>query len=123
LLRARIAANESSAAHAVRMLNSAEVSDAQAHQDNGFTCSPEDLRKAGLIGERLAMGTRNGYIFRIEGCGAHGAVGGNKKYQILAFPVTFNRTGVREFCSDESGIVRSDQRNDPQPCLEQAAPL
>jgi type IV pilus assembly protein PilA len=121
LLRARIAANEASAAGGVRTLNVAEVSYAQSHAASGFTCSLTDLHDAGLIDEKLTSATRYGYRFRIDGCG--GRTGGPvTQYQISAFPVKFNQSGVRQFCSDESGVIKSS-KNSRQDCMESGAPL
>jgi competence protein ComGC len=119
LLRARTAANEASAASAVRNLNTAEVRYANDHIDSGYTCSLQDLQNAGLIDESLASGTRYGYRFRVEGCG--GRTGGPMtQYQISAFPVRFNQSGIRQFCSDESGVIKSSSSS-RQSCMESEA--
>jgi competence protein ComGC len=48
LLRAKIAANEASAARSVRMIATAEKSYAAQHPTEGFTCNLADLNSAGL---------------------------------------------------------------------------
>ena len=90
LLRARIAANESSAAGAVRVITAAETSYAAFHRDAGFTCSLSDLR--GEIGDQLAGGQKHGYSFELRGCGGGGAGTPNTKYQVVASPLTPNQT-------------------------------
>jgi len=49
LLRARMAANESSAESTIRTLVSAEMAYAESHHDAGYTCSLSDLADAQLI--------------------------------------------------------------------------
>jgi type IV pilus assembly protein PilA len=121
LLRARMAANEASAAGAVRNLNAAEVRYANDHKEAGYACSLRDLENAGLIDESLASGTRYGYRFQVEGCS--GRTGGPMtQYEISAFPVRFNQSGIRQFCSDESGVIKSS-RSSRQDCMESGAPL
>jgi type IV pilus assembly protein PilA len=118
LLRARIAANESSAMAAVRTLTVAEVSYSSSHADAGYTCALSDLASAGLIDARLASGQKNGYAFELVGCGPPPEGGANVKYRLLAYPLTRNQTGRRAFCSDESGVVKSNENGSPQDCME-----
>ena len=66
LLRARIAANESSAVSVLRTLNVAEVSYAQANREMGYTCSLGALLGADLIDDNLSAGHRYGYTFQIR---------------------------------------------------------
>src|SRR5205807_111127 len=63
LLRARMAANEASAAASVRVLVVAEVAYAGSHPEAGYTCALSDLSSAGLIDTRLASGQKSGYTF------------------------------------------------------------
>jgi type IV pilus assembly protein PilA len=117
LLRARIAANEASAVNAVRTLNVAETIYAQAHRD--YTCSLSDLRN--VIGESLASGQKHGYVFELSGCAPAGGPSG--KYQVAAYPMRENQSGVRAFCSDESGVIRTDGAGSAQGCLASGSPL
>jgi type IV pilus assembly protein PilA len=121
LLRARIAANESSAVASVRTLNNAEDSYAIAHPGTGYTCSLSDLRQ--LIDSNLVGGEKSGYIFEIDGCVADPAKGSIFKYQIAAHPEQTNQTGVRAFCTDESAVIRVDTGGSGQKCLEDGAVL
>lgn len=123
LLRARIAANESSAVATVRTLNTAEVSYSAAHENIGFTCSLEDLRKDNLIDTfNLASGGRSGYVFELTGCDANGAAP-NTRYLLFARPEAVNKTGKRSFCSDESGVVKYVQDGSAQDCAENGTEL
>ena len=113
LLRARIAANESSAI--------AEISNAGARPDIGYTCSLSDLSQQ--IDSELASGRKNGYAFELTGCASGGEGAGNIKYQVIAYPTARNQTGVRAFCSDESAVIRVDNEGSGQKCLESGTPL
>jgi type II secretory pathway pseudopilin PulG len=123
LLRARMAANESSAIASIRTINAAEVRYAQAHSNAGFTCSLSDLAGDQLISSDLAGGSKHGYAFELSDCspGAEGT--GNVKYRVVAYPVTVNTTGVRAFCSDESAVIRVDSGGSARGCLENGSPL
>jgi hypothetical protein len=122
LLRARISANESSAIAAVRTLNTAEVSYANANPDVGYSCNLRDLAAAsgssgatGLIDDTLANGERHGYVFRLDGCSKDG-------YLITAVPRIRNQTGIRTFCSKQDAVVRSSQGS-AENCAEDGEPL
>jgi type IV pilus assembly protein PilA len=123
LLRARMAANESSAVASVRTLNTAESAYALSHTEAGYTCSLSDLSGAGLIDTRLASGLRSGYMFELAGCGSETGTGANTKYLVRARPVSWNQTGVRAFCSDESAVIRQDRRGSAARCSETGIPL
>src|SRR5438477_4214808 len=77
LLRARIAANESSAVSSIRTVNTAEVSYATAYPTNGYAstlaalggavpCTPQPA-SACLIDNVLAAGSKSGYNFAAAG--------------------------------------------------------
>lgn len=118
LLRARMAANESSAVGGVRTLITAEMTYAVAHPDEGFTCSLSSLEKADQISGTLANGQKTGYAFELSGC-APGAEGGaNVKYQVVAYPVRLHQTGIRAFCSDESAVLKMDSGGSAENCLQ-----
>jgi len=114
LLRARIAANESSAVASVRTLNVAEVTYNTTYPDKGFTCTLSELggdeggtpnaHQAMLIDHVLASGRKSGYVFSIQGCTVQNGV--IVSYEIEAHPVTLNQTGTRAFCSFEDSVVR-----------------
>jgi len=119
LMRARMAANESSAAASVHELVVAEVGYLGAHPDAGYSCSLSELSSAGLIGAGLASVQKSGYVFELLNCSG----GGNAKFQAVAYPVTRNQTGTRAFCAIDDGVVRSDQNGSPQACLKHGSPL
>jgi type IV pilus assembly protein PilA len=120
LLRARMAANESSAVVSIRSLNVAEVSYSTEHSNVGYTCSLADL--SNQLDGKLASGLKTGYIFQLSGC-ASGTGGSIVKYQVVAYPITQNTTGTRAFCSDESNVIKVDSSGSAQGCLEEGSPL
>ena len=121
LLRARIAANEASAASALRTINTAEFTYNTAYPSQGYAaalanlggaspCSPSAATGC-LIDNVLATaivgsGGKSGYVFAATGLLPSG--GANLSFVSAASPLTYNRTGVRNFCSTEDGVIRFD---------------
>jgi type IV pilus assembly protein PilA len=119
LLRARIAANESSAASSIRTINTAEVgylttfpatgySTALANLGPGAACpAPPTAAQACLIDLALATANnppgKNGYTVNEAGTAVNGV---NVTYQAIANPNNRNTTGVKSFCSFEDAVVR-----------------
>src|SRR5579864_3480256 len=104
LLRARIAANESSAAASLRTLNTAEVSYASFYPSVGFPltidvlggsapCTP-NIATACLLDATLTSGSKSGYIFTATGVLPVG--GANTEYVTNAVPQNLNVTGRSE---------------------------
>jgi len=119
LLRARIAANESSAVASVRTINTAEVAYNSSYQAVGYSTLLADLGTGGvgvpcpnppvvgaacLIDSQLASGIKTGYIFTYAPTVGGGGL--NTGYQIGGDPQTAGQTGVRSFCSFEDAVVR-----------------
>ena len=120
LLRARIAANESSAAASNRTISTAELSYATAYPLVGYPltlaplgpapgdpgCAAGQVQaNACIIDLVLATGTKSGYTFTAAG-GAPNALGANTQYTIDAQPQNVQVTGVKEFCAAEDNVVR-----------------
>src|SRR5437868_9982862 len=99
LLRARIAANESSAVASVRTLNTAQVSYNSAYPTVGYaatlaslggtTCTPPNSTGGCLIDTQLASGAKSGYTFTLSGVTGTPA----STYQFIATPAAPNQTG------------------------------
>jgi type IV pilus assembly protein PilA len=115
LLRARMAANESSAVGTVRTLVTAEVTYSSTW-NIGF--SPDLVSLGGtavpcvassttacLIDPLIAAGgPKSGYnVAAVGGTPVNGVI---STFGASAWPVTQGTTGTRTFCSDESGVVR-----------------
>jgi type IV pilus assembly protein PilA len=121
LLRARMAANESSTVASMRTLSVAEINYSHAHPHAGYTCSLSDLKQS--IDGALVSGRKTGYVFELQGCVAGPESGANVSYQVVAYPISANQTGVRAFCSDESGLIKVDSGGSARDCVENGTPL
>jgi type IV pilus assembly protein PilA len=112
LLRARIAANESSAVASIRTINTAMISYNSAYPTVGYSanltdlggtsCTPPTSTGACLIDTQLASGTKSGYSFNAVGSGGPPA----GSYTVVATPLTPNQTGNRSFCSFADAVLR-----------------
>ncbi|MBV9183004.1 MAG: prepilin-type N-terminal cleavage/methylation domain-containing protein [Acidobacteria bacterium] len=116
LMRARIAANESSGASQLRTLNTAEVSystaysavgyGTQAHLGGAATPCVPGSATACLIDNSLATNYNNtghsGYSFQVT------LTANNGNYDASAAPLVVGTSGVNSFCSIEDGVVRKD---------------
>jgi type IV pilus assembly protein PilA len=112
LLRARMAANESSAVASVRTINTGMVTYNSTYPTVGFApnlaslggvapCTPSSTN-ACLIDSVLSAGVKSGYNFAATGAGGPPAV----MYYATGVPITVNQTGIRSFCSFEDAVVR-----------------
>ena len=112
LLRARMAANESSAVGSIRTINTAEITYSASYPTVGFAtalsnlggvtpCTPSSAT-ACLIDSVLAGGVKSGYNFTAVGSGGPPAT----QYFTTGTPVTLNQTGIRSFCSFEDAVIR-----------------
>jgi prepilin-type N-terminal cleavage/methylation domain-containing protein len=124
LLRARIAANESSAASIVRTLNTAEVSYVTAYPSTGYALAMTNLGGAAgavcvpssttacLIDSTLAntgaTTGKSGYAFNTTGYPAGSTNPVNATYLVTATPLAAGSSGVNSFCSTEDAVVRKD---------------
>jgi type IV pilus assembly protein PilA len=119
LLRSKMAANEASAVGSIRTINTAEVTYANSYPTVGFgalavlggpaaSCAGATFAasaNACLIDDVLAQGTKSGYNFVATAAGGTPTT----TYVSTAIPVTAGTTGQRDFCSDQSGVVRATQ--------------
>jgi type IV pilus assembly protein PilA len=113
-MRARMAANESSAGSSMRSINTAEVSYAATYPTVGFAplsalgpdtspCNPSSTNGC-FIDSYLAQSAsvppgKDGYIFNVT-IGAP-----PDSYVSNANALTINQTGTRSYCSDQSGVI------------------
>jgi type IV pilus assembly protein PilA len=124
LLRARMAANESSAVASVRTVTTAEITYQTGYPTTGY--APALVNLGGALGAACvpsaatsclldsvlanngnpANSGKSGYRFT-TGVGMV-AGGVNVGYTILARPLTVNQTGIRGFCAEEDAVVRVD---------------
>jgi type IV pilus assembly protein PilA len=111
LMRARMSANESSAAGSLRTVNTAEVSYAATYPTIGFTniaalggapvCTPAATTGCfidNFLATNGAGAGKDGYSFTTAGESTTG-------YTSFANALTINQTGTRSFCSDQTGVI------------------
>ena len=134
LLRARIAANESSAASGIRTLNTAEVSYFSTYNQYGPSLTelgpggpttacpgvPTNLTACLIDGVLASNGNpagsgKSGYNYA--------GVGTATTYHVESNPITINTTGVRGFCSIEDAVVRFTNPAPTGVCNATIAPL
>ena len=124
LLRARMAANESSAVASIRTITTGEVTYQSAYPTVGYAPALTNLggglgvactissTTACLIDSVLsnngnpAASGKSGYFFSTGAGTVVGAV--NSGYTVLATPLAINQTGIRAFCAEEDAVVRVD---------------
>lgn len=120
LLRARMAANESSAAAGIRSITSAEVAYFGGFPTIGYAVQLPDLGRtspctpapthACLLDDSIANAVpgsagHSGYQFLATGINSGTAI--NSDFVAGATPVTPSSTGSRDFCSITEGALRS----------------
>ena len=114
LLRARIAANEASAASSVRKIATAEIAYSAAYPTVGYSpdlislggaapCIPSST-SACILDSVISGGSKSGYQIFAAGFAANG--GPNTSFVASTAPLTFNVTGVRDFCIVTDGVLR-----------------
>jgi type IV pilus assembly protein PilA len=137
LLRARIAANESSAAASIRTISTGEVSYFSTYPATGYAnlaalgtggpttacpAPPTNVASCFIDGVLASNGNpaasgKNGFTFA--------ATGTATTYNATASAITQNSSGVRAFCSVEDGVVRVQAVGPiaPNTCTQVIAPL
>jgi prepilin-type N-terminal cleavage/methylation domain-containing protein len=119
LLRAKIAANESSAAASVRTVVTANIEYSTSYPAVGYPtamtalgpaaatgCTTPSSTNACIVDFVLAQGTKSGYL--VTSVGSQPVGGANTQFVAAALPQTPNTTGVKGFCAAEDGVVRSE---------------
>jgi prepilin-type N-terminal cleavage/methylation domain-containing protein len=116
LLRARIAANESSGAASVRTIDTAEISYTTSYPAQGYSATLVALGPGGanaacpgaasgsacIIDGLLAAGTKSGYRVTYTALGAVPVA----DFVVSNDPTTVQTTGVKGFCSTSDNVVR-----------------
>ena len=116
MIRAKMSANESSAASSIRQISRAEMAYYAAYPDQGYApaltnlsgpqtnCLPSSTT-ACIIDPDLAAGIKSGYSFSSVGVQPSGGI--NTSFVAGAAPVTFNSSGTKDFCSVADGVLRA----------------
>jgi type IV pilus assembly protein PilA len=119
LLRSKMSANEASAVNSLRTINTAEVTYSSTY-GTGYGllivlgtpaagCPVATAAAACLIDGGLGGGTKSGYAFTaIPSVGAGTTTNPFVSFNSTAVPVVAGQSGQNDFCSDESGVIRSD---------------
>jgi prepilin-type N-terminal cleavage/methylation domain-containing protein len=125
LVRAKMAANESSAVSSVRNIYTAEVSFQTSFPQSGYaanilslgpgaantTCpaAGPTVANACLLDAVLANGSKGGYGF--ESLGQVPVNGAFSAFTAVAVPISFNATGTRDFCTFDDNVMRQNPPN------------
>jgi type IV pilus assembly protein PilA len=115
LLRARLSANEASAASSVREITHSEISYSIAYPTTGFApsltelgspvgvCTPSSAT-ACLIDSNLTLGQKSGYNFLATGVLGNGTY---NTFVVGAAPIIYSKTGSRDYCATTDGALRA----------------
>jgi hypothetical protein len=104
----------------VRLISAAETRFAESHPNFGYTCTLSQLPRSEAITRLLAQnGIDNGYAFEIIGCEAVLPERPNTTYCVTARPL---HTGQPAFCSDQSGVLESDDDGSVEKCIAKRTP-
>ena len=123
LLRARMAANESSAVGSIRTINTSAVTyfstwgvefpaslAAMSGAPGGVAVCGADLLIDPVLGNATAAATaKSGYFFTYVGATATPALSGCtgfQTYTVVGQPATVGQSGQRGFFSDQTGVIR-----------------
>ena len=105
----------------VRVISAAETLFAKAHPDLGYTCTLSQLPRREEITRVLAQNRiDNGYAFEIIGCQAAVPEKPNTTYYVTARPL---HAGQPAFCTDQSGILMSDDGGSVEKCIAKRTPF
>lgn len=120
LLRAKIAADESSAATSIRQMSTAQITYAATYPAVGYaadlpTLGPADptcsagpsSSNACIVDNVLSSGFKSGYQFMTAGSGG-GAGTPNTQFVSSSAPSTYNVSGVKNFCMVTDGVLRTN---------------
>ena len=123
LMQARIAANEASGVGSIQALKTAEVTYFNTYPTVGYAVQLADMSGAApcipsstsacLIDSFLAASTpgsvgKSGFVFLATGINFGGL---NSAFVVAASPVSVNKTGNRDFCSTNDGVLRQVRAN------------
>ena len=125
LLRARVAANESSAIASIRTISSAQTTYAASCGGGGYAQSLDDLGtppvgSSPFLGGDISSGNKSGYTFVISALAGSAAVADAADtcnaaaedtvtgYHAGAVPLTVGVTGVRSFANENGNTIYQD---------------
>lgn len=113
-LRARMQANEASAASSIRLINTSAINYSSTYSNLGYPVNLADMGGAApctpasttacMLDDTVAQGIKSGYSFTWIGDGATPSA----SYVVNATPLKVGGSGQRMFCSDQTGIIHAD---------------
>jgi hypothetical protein len=114
--------NESATVSRLLRLKRLQDSYAASFPAKGFACQLSQLKSATPgrdaydQDEFLLNGEQSGYKFAVTGCGTalNGMV---TQYQVIAVPVEPGKTGIRAFCTDQTGVIWYDSGGSAEHCF------
>jgi hypothetical protein len=124
----RLARDEASAIGSLHRLTVLQLRYKTAHPSSGFACELVQL-KADASSNReymhetfLLSDSSEGYKFSLTGCEAdpHGVV---TRYKVTAAPLLPGKTGVRAFCTDQTGRLWYAVNGSGETCLAERRSL
>jgi hypothetical protein len=123
-------ANEAAVVSKLRALTTLETTYAAAHLDKGFACELPQLRQPEHDQNSsdyeplrfLATETTAGYKVVLGNCRTD-VKGVVVHYEAAAIPVQRGRTGVRAFCTDDSGLLWYDAEGSATNCQASHRPI
>lgn len=114
-------AYEAAAKKSIQTIVQAELMYSVTYPSRGYACSlralggdpsagPPSAEAAQVLTGDLASGIESGYIFTLSNCIRVSQNGMERVegYTITAVPQTVGKTGIRGFCSNDSGIIKYD---------------
>jgi hypothetical protein len=125
----RLARNEINAMESLRALTNLEIRYAAAHPSQGFTCEFAQLKTASpSTGEHTHEGflfsdSYEGYKFSLTGC-EFDSKKVTVRYKATAVPLLPGKSGVRAFCTDQTGELLYGVNGSAESCrsLERQMP-
>lgn len=117
----RMARNEANAMYSLRALTNLELRYAAAHPSKGFTCKFALLKTAAppngdpIHEGFLSSDSFEGYKFSLTGCEVdpNGVV---VRFRATAVPLSPGETGVRAFCTDQTGELGYSVNESTESC-------
>lgn len=113
MLRARIGANESSAIGSLRTITTAQHTFHSQSTGHTFATDLSDLGGVTppFIDASLASGEKDGYSFQITSADKYG-------WECVATPIVADKSGIRDFCVSEAGLICEGVCADGCPTVE-----
>jgi hypothetical protein len=120
--------HEDRAVATLKNLNKLESKYSAENPDIGFTCQLALLSSIAPAEDPLyrnkvfATGSLHNYTFALSGC-QPGTDGKVTHYELAATPEKPGATGIRAYCTDQTGVLWYDVEGSAQACLSARQPV